>query len=41
VLAKTLHEKPPHAAHWSTRRRAAALGISQRTVLRNWRAFEL
>jgi transposase len=41
VLAKTLHEKPPGAARWSSRRLAAALGVSQRTVLRIWRAFEL
>jgi transposase len=41
VIAKTLHEKPPDAARWSSRRLAAALGISQRTVLRIWRAFEL
>jgi transposase len=41
VLSKTLHDKPPDAARWSSRRLAAALGISQRTVLRIWRAFEL
>jgi transposase len=41
VLAKTLHEKPPGAARWSSRRLAAALGVSQRTILRIWRAFEL
>jgi transposase len=41
VLAKTLHEKPPGAARWSSRRLAAILGISQRTVLRIWRAFEI
>jgi transposase len=41
VLAKTLHEKPPGAARWSSRRLAAALGVSQRTVLRIWHAFEL
>ena len=41
VLAKTLHGKPPDAARWSSRRLAAALGVSQRTVLRIWRAFEL
>ena len=41
VLAKTLHEKPPDAARWSSRRLAATLGVSQRTVLRIWRAFEL
>jgi transposase len=41
VVAKTLHEKPPDAARWSSRRLAAALGLSQRTVLRIWHAFEL
>jgi transposase len=41
VLAKTLHEKPPDGARWSSRRLAVALGVSQRTVLRIWRAFEL
>jgi transposase len=41
VLAKTLHEKPPDAARWSSRRLAATLGVSQRTVLRIWRTFEL
>jgi transposase len=41
VLAKTLHEKPPGAARWSSRRLAAALGVSQRTIVRIWHAFEL
>ena len=41
VLAKTLHEKPPDGVRWSSRRLAVALGISQRTVLRIWQAFEL
>lgn len=41
VLAKTLHERPPDAQRWSSRRLAHALGISQRAVLRIWRAFEL
>ena len=41
VLAKTLHEKPPGAARWSSRHLAATLGVSQRTVLRIWRAFGL
>jgi transposase len=41
VLVKTLHEKPPGAARWSSRRLAATLGVSQGTVLRIWRAFEL
>lgn len=41
VVAKTLHEQPPNAPRWSSRRLARALGISQRAVLRIWRAFEL
>lgn len=41
VLAKTLHEHPPDAERWSSRRLAHALGISQRAVLRIWRAFDL
>jgi transposase len=41
VLAKTLHEPPPDAERWSSRRLATALGISQRAVLRIWHAFDL
>lgn len=41
VLAKTLHEPPPGAQRWSSRRLASALGISQRAVLRIWRAFDI
>lgn len=41
VLAKTLHEPPPDAGRWSSRRLATAVGISQRTVLRIWHAFDL
>ena len=41
VLAKTLHEHPPDAERWSSRRLASKLGISQRAVLRIWRTFEL
>ena len=41
VLAKTLHESPPDTERWSSRRLASELGISQRAVLRIWRAFEL
>ena len=41
VLAKTLHEHPPDAARWSSRRLATTLGISQRAVLRIWHAFDL
>jgi transposase len=41
VLAKTLHEQPPGAARWSSRRLASVLGLSQRAVLRIWHAFDL
>jgi transposase len=41
VLAKTLHEEPPGGVRWSSRRLAVALGVSQRTILRIWHAFEL
>lgn len=41
VLAKTLHEQPPDATRWSSRRLANELGISQRAVLRIWRTFEV
>ena len=41
VLAKTLHEPPPGAARWSSRRLATALGLSQRAVLRIWHTFGL
>ena len=41
VLAKTLHEQPPNASRWSSRRLASELGISQRAVLRIWHAFDL
>jgi len=41
VVTRTLHDHPPDAARWSSRRLARELGISQRAVLRIWRAFEL
>jgi transposase len=41
VLAKTLHEAPPDAVRWSSRRLALAVGISQRTVVRIWHTFGL
>src|SRR5262249_60172514 len=41
VLTKTLHEQPPGAGRWSSRRLANELGISQRAVLRIWHTFEL
>jgi transposase len=41
VLAKTLHEPPPNASRWSSRRLASELGISQRAVMRIWHTFDL
>jgi transposase len=41
VLTKTLHEQPPDASRWSSRRLAHEMGISQRAVLRIWRAFDI
>jgi transposase len=41
VIAKTLHEKPRNATHWSSRAMAKASGLSQTAVARIWRAFGL
>ncbi len=41
VIVKTLEEKPKDATHWSTRSMAGAVGMSQTTVSRIWRAFGL
>jgi transposase len=41
VVTKTLHEQPPGAGRWTSRRLASELGISQRAVLRIWHTFEL
>ena len=41
VIAKTLHDKPADATHWSTRSMADAAGLSQTAVSRIWRAFGL
>ena len=41
VLVKTLEEAPRDATHWSTRRLAAATGMSQSAVSSIWRAFAL
>jgi transposase len=41
ILTMTLHETPRGASRWSSRRLAAAVGVSQSTVLRVWRAFGL
>ena len=41
VIAKTLHETPRDATHWSSRTMAKASGLSQTAVVRIWRAFGL
>jgi len=41
VIAKTLHEKPRVATHWSSRTMAKASGLSQTAVVRIWHAFGL
>jgi transposase len=41
VIAKTLEAPPEAATHWATRTMAAATGISQSSVSRIWRAFNL
>lgn len=41
LIAKTLHEKPRHATHWDSRSMAKAMGVSQSSVVRIWRAFAL
>ena len=41
VVVKALEETPRDATHWSTRSMAAAVGVSQTTVHRIWRAFGL
>jgi transposase len=41
VIAKTLHEKPREATHWSSRLMARATGLSQTAVMRIWHAFGL
>ena len=41
VIVKTLEEKPTDATHWSTRSMAEAMGMSQSSISRIWRAFGL
>lgn len=41
IVAKTTTEKPESATHWSTRTMAAAVGVSEATVRRIWRAHGL
>ena len=41
VVVKTLEETPADATRWSTRSMARAVGLSQSSILRIWRAFGL
>lgn len=41
VITTTLETLPKDATHWSTRRLAAELGMSQSAISRIWRAFAL
>jgi transposase len=41
LIVQTLESQPRDATHWSTRSMAKALGLSQSTVSRVWRAFAL
>jgi transposase len=41
VVVTTLEAAPPNATHWSTRRLAAQLGMSQAAISRIWHAFGL
>ncbi len=41
VIEKTTQQKPSHRTHWSTRTMAAAVGISEASVRRIWRAHGL
>jgi transposase len=41
LIRTTLQTTPKGQTHWSTRQLAAALGVSQSTVSRVWRAFKL
>src|SRR5215469_923398 len=41
VISKTLEERPQDATHWSTRSMGKAMGMSQTSISRIWRAFGL
>jgi len=41
VIRKTVQEKPPGAACWTTRAMAAAVGLSEASIRRIWRANSL
>jgi hypothetical protein len=41
VVDNTLHEKPAAGTHWTSRKMAAACGLSYTSVQRIWKAHEL
>ncbi len=41
IVARTLESTPENSTHWSTRKMAAASGVSRDSVSRIWRAFGL
>ncbi len=41
IIRLTLESKPRDATHWSSRSMAKETGVSQKTILRIWRAFGL
>lgn len=41
IVKKTLEQKPANATHWSTRSMAKAVGVSEKTVRRIWKAHGL
>ena len=41
LIRLTLESKPPGSTHWSTRKLARKCGVSQSSVSRVWRAFQL
>ena len=41
IVEATLHSRPPHATHWSTRSMAKAQAVSEATVRRIWKQHGL
>ena len=41
IIRKTTQEKPANSTHWSTRTMARAVGVSEASVRRTWRAHGL
>jgi transposase len=41
AVTRTLETKPENATHWSTRKLAQTLGLSQSAIVRIWNAFGL